>query len=98
METELITISDYCTNYGVEPTFIIALEEAGLIALTTIGEDKFLHFGQLVEMERYIHFHYDLEIDINGIEAILNLLHKVKQMQQEIKVLKNHINLHEPKA
>lgn len=95
METELITISEYCINYEVDPGFIGALEESGLIVLTVIGNDKYIHYEQLVEMDRYIHFHYDLEINIEGIDAIMNLLHKVRHMHQEIELLKNHVRLQE---
>lgn len=96
METELITISEYCVNYSVDPSFITALEESGLIVLTLIDENKFIHFKQLVEMERFVHFHYDLQINIEGIEAIMNLLDKIKHLQHEIEVLKSQVHLHEP--
>ena len=96
MEKELLTISEYCINYTVDPSFIDALEESGLIVLTIIDENKFIHFEQLKELDRYVHFHYDLEINIEGIDAIMNLLQKVKNMQHEIKVLKNHVHLHDP--
>jgi chaperone modulatory protein CbpM len=96
METELITISDYCIKYEVEPSFIGALEESGLIVLTVIDDNKYIHYEQLVEMERYIHFHYELQINIEGIEAIMGLLQKIKRLQHEIEILKNHVHLHEP--
>lgn len=95
MERELITVREYCINYAVEPAFINALEESGLIELTLIGEDKYIRFEQLVEMERFIHFHYELQINIEGIDAILHMLRKVKQLQREIGTLKSHIRLHE---
>lgn len=96
METELITIREYCVNYSVDPSFITALEESGLIVLTIIDDSKFIHYKQLVEMERFVHFHYDLQINIEGIEAIMNLLQKIKHLQHEIEVLKSHVHLHEP--
>jgi chaperone modulatory protein CbpM len=98
METELITISDYCIKYEVEPSFIGALEESGLIVLTVIDDNKYIHYKQLVEMERYIHFHYELQINIEGIEAIMGLLQKIKRLQHEIEILKNHVHLREPDA
>jgi len=98
METELITISEYCVTYSVEPKFIGDLEEAGLIVLTIVDDNKYIHFKQLEEMERFIHFHYDLQINIAGIEAIVNLLQKVKRLQHEIEVLKTQVHLHEPGA
>ena len=94
METELITITEYCTNSAVDPSFIVALEESGLLALTVIGDSKFIHQEQLMEMERFIHFHYDLEINIEGIDAIMHLLQRIKKMQYEIKELKEQVHLH----
>jgi chaperone modulatory protein CbpM len=96
METELITISEYCVNYSVDPSFITALEDSGLIVLTVIEDNKFIHYKQLVEMERFVHFHYDLQINIEGIEAIMNLLQKIKHLQHEIATLKSHVYLYEP--
>ncbi|MBB5634935.1 uncharacterized protein YlzI (FlbEa/FlbD family) [Pedobacter cryoconitis] len=95
METELITIRDYCINYAIDPSFIHELEESGLLTLTIIDGDKFIHFEQLMEMDRFIHFHYDLEINVAGIEAIVNLLQKVRHMQHEIEILRTHIHVHE---
>jgi len=96
METELITITEYCSSSAVDPTFIEALEESGLIVLTVIDNDKFIHHEQLIEMERFLHFYYDLDINIGGIDAIMHLLHKVKAMQKEIQVLKTQVHLYEP--
>jgi chaperone modulatory protein CbpM len=95
METELITITEYCTKYTVDPTFITALEESGLIVLREIENTKYIHYAQLVEMDRFIHFHYDLNINMEGIDVIVNLLDKVKQMQHEIDELKKHIHVYE---
>ncbi|CAM4085370.1 MerR HTH family regulatory protein [Pedobacter westerhofensis] len=96
METELITINDYCNKYAVEPSFIVALEDSGLIVLTVIEDNKYIHYKQLVEMERFIHFHYELQINIEGIEAIMGLLQKIKRLQHEIETLKSQVHLHEP--
>lgn len=94
METELITIAEYCTYSKVDPSFIIALEQSGLITFTIIGNDKFIHHEQLMEMERLIHFHYDLDINVEGIDAIINLLVKIKKMQQEIQELNTRLHLY----
>lgn len=95
METKLITINEYCTHYAVPKTFVEALEDFGLIILTVKNGQKYLHHEQLVEMDRFIHFHYDLHINIEGIDVIMNLLRKMKSMQREITKLKNHLYLKE---
>lgn len=97
MEKELIAITEYCINYDIEPSFIDSLEESGLIMLTSINEEKFIHIEQLQEMDRYIHFHYDLQINIEGIDAIRHLLDKVNHMQEEIQQLKRLLHLREIK-
>lgn len=95
MQTELIRITEYCINYDIEPSFILSLEESGVIILTLVGEDKFIHEEQFGELERYIHLHYDLHINIEGIDAIRHLLDKVDHLQQEIQKLKGKLQLHE---
>lgn len=95
METQLITITEYCVNYNVEPEFIGSLEDSGIIALTIVDTEKYIHMEQFSELEKYIHLHYDLHINIEGIDAIRHLLEKVDQMQNEIQQLKSRLHLHE---
>lgn len=97
MEKELIAINEYCINYDVEPSFIESLEDSGLIMLTSINDKKFLRIEQLQEMDRFIHFHYDLQINIEGIDAIRHLLDKINLMRQEIEQLKRLVNIYELK-
>lgn len=96
MEKELITITEYCIKYDIEPSFIGLLEESGIIILTSVGQEKYIHIEQLTEIDRYIHFHYDLHINIEGIDAIRHLLDKVNHMQEEIQQLKKQLLLYQP--
>ncbi|ETZ20878.1 chaperone modulator CbpM [Pedobacter sp. V48] len=95
METELITITEYCFKYDIEPEFIISLEDSGIISLTMVESEKFIHIRQFGELDKYIHLHYDLQINIEGIDAIRHLLEKVDAMQQEIQELKNQLHIHQ---
>ncbi|ATP55822.1 hypothetical protein CPT03_04735 [Pedobacter ginsengisoli] len=95
METELITITEYCFKYDIEPEFIVSLEDSGIISLITVESEKCIHIKQFGELDRYIHLHYDLQINIEGIDAIRHLLEKVDAMQQEIKELKSQLHLHQ---
>ena len=95
METQLITITEYCINYQVEPDFIGSLEDCGIISFTIVDTEKYIHTEQFPELEKYIHLHYDLHINIEGIDAIRHLLDKVDKMQSEILQLKSRLHLHE---
>jgi chaperone modulatory protein CbpM len=91
----LITIKEYSVNYNIEPEFLISLEDSGIVFFRLEGQEKYISEEQLSELERYIHFHYDLNINIEGIDAIRHLLHKVNQMDSEIRQLRSRLNLHE---
>jgi chaperone modulatory protein CbpM len=91
----LITIKEYSVNYNIEPEFLISLEDCGIVFFTLEGQEKYISEEQLTDLERYVHFHYDLNINIEGIDAIRHLLHKVNQMDSEIRHLRSRLNLHE---
>jgi len=96
METEyLITVEEFCASYDIEISFVSSLQEAGLIEVTTIETTGFLNSEQLKQLDRYIRFYYELNINLEGIETIEHLLHRVNDMKQEIAALQNRLRLYE---
>jgi len=91
----LIATNDFCVYYNVEYTFINSLQEAGLVQITTVNETTFIPETELQKLERMIHLHHDLEINIAGIEAITHLLDRVEQMQENMRGLKNRLRIYE---
>lgn len=92
METDqLMLADDFCTYYDVEYSFISSLQESGLIEITTIEERSFIHTNQLQDLEKFARLHYDMDINVEGIEAIAHLLNQIKEMQNELHVLKNKL-------
>lgn len=95
MPEHLISTDDFCTHYKVEYSFISSLQQQGLIEVTTIDQHSFIDHDNLLSVERLVRMHYDLDINLEGIEAITYLLNRVKTMQEEIKELKNKLNNYE---
>ena len=96
METQdLIIIDVFCQEYQIEINFINDLESFGLIETVVHNENKYLDINQLVHVEKIIRLHNDLNINKEGIEIILGLLEKEKQLLSEIKYLKNRLGLYE---
>lgn len=91
METDLIIISEYCQKSHTDPTFLISLEEGGLIEIRTINGEQYLLASQLRELERYSHLYYDLSINIEGIDAIRHMLKRMDQLQREIYQLRSQL-------
>ena len=96
MQTEyMITVDEFCVKHNIEISFISSLQQTGLIKIITIEEVTFINADQLQQLEKYIHFYYELDINLEGIETISHLLQRVNVMQNEIITLKNKLGLYE---
>lgn len=95
MEVERIIISEYCIHYNIETSFVDVLEEMGIIELSRQNEEIYLDAACLENLERCRQLHYELHINPEGIDVILNLLQRQNKMQDEIQSLKNRLKLHE---
>src|SRR5258708_24978164 len=96
MQTQhLISAEEFCIHHQVEYSFINSLHQFGLIEIKTIEETRFIDTEKLSELEKFVRLHYDLDINLEGIEAITFLLQKVEGLQDEINALKNKLNLYE---
>ncbi|MGK2861192.1 MAG: chaperone modulator CbpM [Chitinophagaceae bacterium] len=92
---ERVAAREFCMSHNVEISFIHSLCESGLLEVITEEENIFINPEHLPELEMWVRFHYDMEINLEGIEAIQHLLHKIKTMQQEMNELKNRLGLYE---
>ncbi len=93
MNTDYIIISEYCIRTRIEPDFIIQLADEGLIEITVIEDNDYLHISQLRNIEQYANWYYDLSINVEGIDVVQNLLNKMHNMQNEISRLKQQLRL-----
>jgi hypothetical protein len=92
MENEdLIPAEDFCVYHNIEYSFIHSLEDSGLITITSIEQAAYIPADEVQKLEKFIRLHYDLDINIEGIETINHLLEKIEEMQQEILQLRNTI-------
>ena len=96
MSTEhLIAVEVFATHQGVEATFVHALHERGLVHITVVQEQYFLEPEQLVRIEQLARLHYDLDINLEGLEAISHLLDRMDAAQQEARVLRERLRIYE---
>ena len=92
MNTEdLIPAKDFCLHHDIEYSFISSLQNSGLISITSIKRSSFLHTNDLSKLEKFVRLHYDLDINLEGIETINHLLNKIEEMQSEIVRLQNSL-------
>ena len=94
MQNELIIVSEYCDKCHIEPQFIDMLQEGGLIDILTQDDGtRYLTTDELPDVERYSRLYYDLDINMEGIDAIRHLLERMGEMQREINYLRNRLRL-----
>ncbi len=88
---DLISQEECCVQYNIESSFIQALGEYGLLEIITVAETTYVHMEQLHELEKFIRLHYDLNINIEGIDAIAHLLSKLNSLQQRNEYLRKRL-------
>jgi len=88
----LIQIQQVCTHCGVEISFIHSLHELGHIEVIVENDDQFIDEEQLRTLEKMIYFHSELQINLEGIDAIAHLLHKIDSLQQELTATRNKLD------
>jgi hypothetical protein len=91
----LISANEFCINHQIEILFISSLEEFGLIETIVIKETSYIDLSQLKKLESFLRMHYEMDINMEGIEAITHLLEREESMQNEISKLKNRLKLYE---
>ncbi len=93
MDTELIIITEYCSHNQIEPDFLFGLQEVGLIELLEQEEQFYISTSQLRDVERYTRWHYELSINVEGIDVVQNLMNRIEEMEGEIASLKEKVKL-----
>jgi hypothetical protein len=93
--TDLISIKTFCTNYNVPDTFINALQEYELIEIVVSDNVNYIKTKQINEVEKMIRLHFELNINLEGLDAIYNLLQRVESLQNKVTILNNKLRLYE---
>lgn len=84
-----ISVEQCSFFYHIEVSFIQELETHGLIEIRQFGEQRFISYDQLGHLEKLMHFFYDLQINMEGLEAVSHLIDRVERLQHEVKRLQN---------
>lgn len=92
---QLVSIAVFCQHQGVELTFVHALHERGLITVIAESEQQFVAEDALPRLEQFARMHYDLDINLEGIEAISHLLERMERMQDDVRALRERLRLYE---
>lgn len=91
-----VSVQEFCHHHQIEISFIQSLHECGLLQADTINDEEWrLSQDQLEQLEKMVRLHYDLQINLEGLEAIHHLLKRVEGLQREVLLLRNRLRLYE---
>ncbi len=86
-----ILISQFCTFHQIDNSFLEELQNYGLIEIIVQNNERYLPFEQLSSVEKMVRLHYDLDINMEGIDAITNLLTRIDELQHELISAQNRL-------
>ena len=90
---KFISAHEFCASHHIEISFIRSLEETGLIEITTIEDTGFISVSQLQQLEKIVRLYNELGINVEGIDTITHLLHRIIVLQDEVTTLRNRLRL-----
>lgn len=95
METKsLIQIEQLCTNCNIDQSFVLSLYELGHIEVIEEHNGYFIEDSQIKSLETLIYFHTQLDINLEGVDAIAHLLKKVDSLQNELTQLNSRLKFY----
>lgn len=80
--------------YQVKESFIESLCDLGLIRVLESDDERFVEYDELEELEQFVRWHNDMDINPEGIEALYHMLDRVKTLQSRIEALQNELNFY----
>lgn len=93
-EQELISAKEFCTHHRIEMEFFRSVQEYELIEVISNEGDDYIAPDSLTELEKIIRLHYDLNVNMEGIDVILHLLKQLEGAQGEVNELRNRLKFY----
>lgn len=90
--SERISREELVKIYNVEITFFDELVNSGLLNIQTENEICYLMYDELPTFEKLANWHYDLEINLPGLEVIHDMLKKMNDLRQRNRELMNKLS------
>ncbi len=94
MSGNRLLYSECLRIYEVEESFIESLHEVGLIQVIDQEEERFIEYDDLSDLEQFIRWHYEMDINVEGIDALRHMLERVRSLQSEVEQLRNELRFY----
>ncbi len=92
---KFILVKTYCSHTQIEEGFMKTLHEYGLVTFEEKENDYFMNPSDITKIERMFRLHTELGINMEGLDALNNLLKRLLEMEKEVSILRGRLNLYE---
>ena len=92
---DLISIQRLCKHYKISNSFISKLNEYELIEIIESKNELYIYKTQITEVEKMIRLHFELNINMEGMDAIYNLMRQIDSLKNDILQLNNKLQFYE---
>lgn len=89
---ERISREELVKIYNIEITFFDELVNGGLLNIETENDIRYLLYDDLPAFEKFTNWHYDLEINLPGLEVIHDMLRKMEDLKLKNRELMNKLS------
>ena len=90
-----ILVTEYCRQTNIDDIFLRNLEEFGLIEVKRESSEMFIYEDEISEIERMFRLHKELNINLEGIDALNHVLRKMQFLEDEVSQLRSKLRLYE---
>jgi hypothetical protein len=95
MQTEhLILVRDFCVHHNIEITFVETLAANDLVETTTIEQTLYIEQAQLMQLEKFVRLHHDLNIHPDDLDVVSDLLNRLETLQSQVTSLQNQLRFY----
>ncbi|MHB9056852.1 MAG: chaperone modulator CbpM [Paludibacteraceae bacterium] len=91
MNDDKLLYSECLKIYDLDKSFVDSLSEFGLINIVFEQEQQYVECKELEYLEQFVRWHHDLDINVEGIEALHHMLQRIYSLQDEISQLRNEL-------
>lgn len=89
---ERISREELVKIYNIEITFFDELVNGGLLNIETEDDTRYLLYDDLTVFEKFANWHYDLEINLPGLEVIHGMLQRMEDLNRKNRELMQKIS------
>lgn len=65
-----------------------------MIQVIDQDEDRFVAYDDLSDLEQFIRWYYEMDINVGGIDALHHMLQRVRSLQSEITQLRHELQFY----